>query len=83
MTPVRLNALGTLVTNLQRCIVVVTARLLNLSVCGRYATGKNNGSQRSRGAVAGEEATGSCNRSQTFCNWLDHAKSSVRCAPSL
>ena len=28
MTPTRLNALGTLVTNLQRCTVVATARLL-------------------------------------------------------
>lgn len=42
MTPTRLNALGTLVTNLQRCTVVATARP---SVFGCYATGKNNGSQ--------------------------------------
>lgn len=62
MTPARLNALGTLVTNLQRCTVVATARLLDPSVCGRYATGKNNWSQRSRDAVAGEEAAGTCDR---------------------
>lgn len=61
MTPARLNALGTLVTNLQRCTVVATARSLVPSVCGRYATGKNDWSQWLRDAVAGEEA-GSCDR---------------------